>query len=1083
MDVAAWLRGLGLGKYEKAFLTNDIDAKVLVDLTGEDLVELGVTSIGHRRKLLAAAALLGDQTTALPVQGAAVISVPPVTSHLPDPERRQVAILFADLSGFTKLAGELDAEEVHQLLGKFFEVADTSIAEYGGNIDKHIGDCVMAVFGAPVAYGNDAERSVRAALDIKSRMPQLAAELGRSIDVHIGIASGEVVASGTGRAATGEILISNSIHRALSRWLACSEVGELTIKGISRPVRSWRLHALREPTRSDHPIFVGRRRELRQLDAALAHCRATGHGQAIYIRGEAGIGKTHLLEQFLANAEAVNFACHSGLVLAFGMGTGRDAIRTLVRSLLGLSNASKWEEAEAAAERACRDGLLPDHYGVYLNDLLNLPQPAELRMLYDAMDNSARDRGKRATVAELVARTSVSRPLLLIIEDLQWADRATLDHAANLTRIVARNPALLIMTSRIGRDPLDATWRASVIDVPITTIDLGPLSQSDVELIAGPYRDALGDVARRCIERAAGNPLFLDQLLRHAEEDAGGGVPESIRSLVQARLDRLTMSDKQALQAASVLGQRFTGEALEALLRQPGWNASGLVRDHLLRLYSDHILFAHALVQEGVYDTLLRSRRRELHRRAAEWFASRDPVLRAEHLDRAEDPEAPRAYIAAAQSETTGLHYDHALALAERGLALATAPEERQQLALLRGELLREIGRTYDAMDVFRQLRDESTDATGQSRALIGIASCVRLLGGFQEGIDVLSQAEPLAQSVNADRELAQVAYYRGCLLFAAGKINACLSEHQHALACATRAGDAEWQARALSGLGDAHYGQGRMHSAIEHFIGCQSLCRQFGLGRIEVGSIHMIGTVRRYLLECNEAIADLRTAVEMAVKVGNLRTEMIARNILGELLADAGDLTAACHAISGALAISETLDNRRYRAYILYELGRALWHDPNRYGEARVVVNDALAFSRGTDLSFIGPRILAALALAGAPSPFDLLDEGEALVRAGCLAHNALWFYRDAIETSTRAAAWEEAEHYAAELTLYTSSEPLPWADFFIARGRVLGALGRRQRNAAVEEEVRRLRGEAIRVGLRTASSALDSHFRAGTT
>jgi hypothetical protein len=246
------------------------------------------------------------------------------------------------------------------------------------------------------------------------------------------------------------------------------------------------------------------------------------------------------------------------LVLAFGMGTGRDAIRTLVRSLLGLSSASSWEEAQAVAEQACRDGLLPDHYGVYLNDLLNLPQPAELRMLYDAMDNSARDRGKQATVAELVARTSVSCPLLLIIEDLQWADRATLDHAANLTRIVARNPALLLMTSRIESDPLDAAWRASVIDGAITTIDLGALSQADVELIARPYRDALGEIAQRCIERAAGNPLFLDQLLRHAEEDAGGGVPDSIRGLVQARLDRLTMSDKQALQAASVLGQRFT---------------------------------------------------------------------------------------------------------------------------------------------------------------------------------------------------------------------------------------------------------------------------------------------------------------------------------------------------------------------------------------------------------------------------------------------------------------------------------------------------------------------------------------------
>jgi class 3 adenylate cyclase len=161
-----------------------------------------------------------------------------VASPLPEAERRQVTVLFADLAGYAKLADELDAEEVHALLGSFFDLADASVANHGGIVDKHVGDCVMAVFGAPVAHGNDPERCVRAALDIGRRVPVLAAELGRSIGVHIGIASGEVMASGTGsarhleytvtgdsvnlasrltdKAATGEILISDSVHRALA---------------------------------------------------------------------------------------------------------------------------------------------------------------------------------------------------------------------------------------------------------------------------------------------------------------------------------------------------------------------------------------------------------------------------------------------------------------------------------------------------------------------------------------------------------------------------------------------------------------------------------------------------------------------------------------------------------------------------------------------------------------------------------------------------------------------------------------------------------------------------------------------------
>ena len=399
----------------------------------------------------------------------------------------------------------------------------------------------------------------------------------------------------------------------------------------------WRLRALREPARSGRQAFVGRQRELQQLEAALAQCRDTRRGGAIYIRGEAGIGKTRLLEQFQAKAERENFACHSGLVLDFGMGSGQDAIRSLVRSLLGLTGESSQEEIDAAAEKALEDGMLADERRVYLNDLLNVPQSTELRTLYDAMDNAARNRGKRATVAELVTRASGRRPRLLVIEDLHWADQMTLDHAANLVEKIAGCPALLVMTSRIERDAFHELRRATIADQPIVTIELGSLQPRDANRLAAAYLDTLGEIAQRCVERAAGNPLFLEQLLRHAEENAEGGIPGSIRSLVQARLDRLALPDKRALQAASVLGQRFTAESLVALLDQPGWNCAELVGHRLVRPQGDHFLFAHALIHEGVYDTLLRSRRRELHRRAADWFRSRDLTLCAQHLDRADD--------------------------------------------------------------------------------------------------------------------------------------------------------------------------------------------------------------------------------------------------------------------------------------------------------------------------------------------------------------------------------------------------------------------------------------------------------------
>ena len=170
MDVAAWLHGLGLGRYERAFRDNAVDGEVLPSLTAEDLKDLGVAAVGHRRKLLDAIAALRAGAEAGPA--------PPVGPAEPAGERRQVTVLFADLAGYTALSRELDAEEVHALLDRFFERVDRMVEEHGGRVDKHIGDCVMAVFGAPVAHGNDAERAVRAALAIRDAMPAVSAEVG-----------------------------------------------------------------------------------------------------------------------------------------------------------------------------------------------------------------------------------------------------------------------------------------------------------------------------------------------------------------------------------------------------------------------------------------------------------------------------------------------------------------------------------------------------------------------------------------------------------------------------------------------------------------------------------------------------------------------------------------------------------------------------------------------------------------------------------------------------------------------------------------------------------------------------------------
>ena len=257
------------------------------------------------------------------------------------------------------------------------------------------------------------------------------------------------------------------------------------------------------------------------------------------------------------------------------------------------------------------------------------------------MDSATRSRGMRETVAALVRHASTGAPVLLAIEDLHWADQATLDHLANLANTVATCRAILVMTSRIEGDPLDPAWRSSTGGSPFLTIDLGPLRAREAAALAKVYLEANSEFTRRCIERAAGNPLFLEQLLRHAEGAAEAAVPGSVQSLVQARLDHLSAPDKRAAQAAAVFGQRFALDALRHLLDDPRYDCAALVEGILVRPVGDGFLFAHALIRDAVYDTLLKAKRRELHRRAAVWFAERDLTLHAEHLDRADDPGAP----------------------------------------------------------------------------------------------------------------------------------------------------------------------------------------------------------------------------------------------------------------------------------------------------------------------------------------------------------------------------------------------------------------------------------------------------------
>lgn len=1088
MDVAAWLKGLGLERYEGVFRDNDIDGEVLAELTEADLERLGL-SLGHRKRLLKAIAALQRPKE---MRGFGSGPAGPI-----EDERRQVTVLFADLAGFTRLAGELDAEQVRLVLDRFFETVDTIVLAHGGTVDKHIGDCVMAVFGAPVAHSDDPERALRAAIAIRDAMPQLGAGLGRTMGVHVGLACGEVVAGGTGsaahreytvtgesvnlaarladQAATQEILASDAAVAAVGGRIEASAAGEVRLEGFVQPVRAWRVLGLSSGAGlvQARP-FVGRAAELAQLETLLEACVAGTSGRLVHLRGEAGIGKTRLVEELLVRARARGVAAHKALVLDFGTGKGRDALRSLVSDLLGLGTDATPSAREATVVQAVAEGLVDAMDTVHLNDLLDLPQPRELWAIYDAMDGVARQEGKRRTAAELVRRLSRRSPRLLVVEDVHWADPPTLGHLASLARAVGECAVLLVLTSRIEGDPLDAAWCIAA-GVAMATIDLGPLRRDEARALAAAVVDATTRFAQACIERAGGNPLFLDQLLRTAAE-AGNAVPGSIRSVVLARMDMLAPRDRQALQAASILGQRFELAELRALLGDAGYACDELVRRYLLRPEGNGFLFVHALIREGVYASLLNTRRCQLHGQAAAWFAGRDAVLHAAHLDQAGDPRAPAAYLAAAEEQLAAYRHERACQLVERGLAQATTREDRFALACRRGDILREIGLSGDAVSAYTQALAAAETEAERCRARIGLAGCLRMLDRFDEAFHLLDEAQSDASSAGLDLELARIHHLRGNLHFPLGRIDPCRTEHDRALDHARRAGSIELEARALGGLGDADYMRGHMRTALDRFERCLELTRRQGLGRIEVANLPMIGHCLMYTCAFERALEAAREALELASRVGHLRAQIIAHNLLTDVGQCRLEPERVEESVPRQIELARQIGSKRFEAHALQHRAEVL-RLRGQQEEAEAVLEEALAMMRASGLHFVGPWMLAQLAKTTRDPArrTAALAECEALLAQGSVGHNHLWSYRDAIEASLAAGAWDEALRYAGALKDYTREEPLEWSDFWIAWGVALAGHGRRPADGSRRTELTRLREEALRVGMGSALPRLE--------
>jgi adenylate cyclase len=592
----------------------------------------------------------------------------------PEADRREVTLVFADLTGFTSLAERLDPETVRAFQNALFAAMARAVTHFDGFIEKFVGDAVMAVFGAPRAHEDDPARALQAALEMLQHVDDLNAQwaprLGRRVTLHIGVHSGPVVAGSLGSAAGGSYAVTGDTVNTASRLLSAAEpgtalvsdathtltlhrfvfepAGELTPRGRVQALTVHRLIAARTDAQSARGLaeiglsapLVGRDAALESLHLALERMRL-GRAELVRVIGEAGAGKSRLLAEFFARLD------QSGSLA--GIAVRRAACSSLGEPTYGVFGAL-FREAYRVDERDTLDVAR----GKLQQGLRTLGADADeadavtqvLHYLLGIQEDKPRDiepeqLQRQITLAAraLLERRTARQPLVLVIDDLQWADAASVDLLCELADQLADQPLLLLFAQRPDTRALRPTRTEP------TTIELGPLADADTRALADQLLGAspgtspgaeLQAVRDLVVARAGGNPLFVEEIVRSlaargllvrradrwefaAPRCDAVDVPATLYGLLLSRVDALSGDDRRVLQEAAVLGAEFDAELLRAIASEPRTLNATLQRlaaPDLLRSAGARWRFTHALLHEVVYQNLLLTRRTELHQRA-----------------------------------------------------------------------------------------------------------------------------------------------------------------------------------------------------------------------------------------------------------------------------------------------------------------------------------------------------------------------------------------------------------------------------------------------------------------------------------
>jgi class 3 adenylate cyclase/predicted ATPase len=721
VDIAAWLQDLGMERYAEAFRDNEIDGDILGDLTDSDFEKLGIP-LGHRKKLLRAIARLsttGAQPSASSPSG-------PTQAVAREAERRQLTVMFVDLVGSTELVTRLDPEEMAHVISAYQDCCSKAVGRWGGHIAKYMGDGLLAYFGWPQAHEDEAERAVRAGLAIVDAITRLNTPAGAPLAARVGIATGVVMVGGLigegpaqeqtvvgetpnlaarlqALAAPGSVVISQATRRLVGGLFELADLGPRRLKGFAAPLAAWRVaregraEGRFEALRGERLTpLVGREHELGILFESWARAK-DGDGQVVLLAGEPGIGKSRLIRALRGRLGDEPYTPLSHYCSPYHTNSALYPVIGLLERAARLDRDAPPDEQlgrlEAmlapSSERA--DEIVP-----LLAALLGVPTGARYPSL--TLTPELQKRLTFEALLEQLAALAAQRPVLALYEDAHWIDPSTLELLGLVIERIQGLPVLVLITFR---PEFQSPWTAHSHVATLTMSRLG--RRQGAALVARVAGEKLlpAAIVEQIVARTDGVPLFVEELTKTVLEsgllaDAGDhyelsgplrplAIPATLHDSLLARLDRLA-SVKEVAQIGAVIGREFSHELLAAV--SPLSEADlGSALDQLITAElifrrgappATTYSFKHALVQDAAYQSLLRSRRQQLHARIARVLeqsfreaVGAEPEVIAQHCTEAGLAErAVRYWWQAAQQATQRSATLESIAHLENGLNL-----------------------------------------------------------------------------------------------------------------------------------------------------------------------------------------------------------------------------------------------------------------------------------------------------------------------------------------------------------------------------------------------------------------------------